>query len=112
MTADENIVSSLYKAITNSVADGNSPSVRELAISIGVKSTSTVHKYLEILESRGAIVRNAGAKRNISLPGASAKMIPIIGVAAAGAPILAHQQYLGFIPYGGIFLRLRSQVKA
>ena len=120
MTADETMISLLYKAIAESITDGHSPSVRELAISAGIKSTSTVHKYLTTLENRGLIVRNVGVKRNISLPGATTKMVPIIGSAAAGAPILAQQEYLGFVPYGGnehgdlfaIKVRGESMIKA
>lgn len=45
------------------------PSVRELANSLGLASTSTVHRYLEVLEEKGYIERvgSSGTTRNIKL---------------------------------------------
>ena len=47
------------------------PTVREIAAGVGIRSTSTVHKYLGILEEKGYIARRQseedGRRRLISL---------------------------------------------
>ena len=97
----ENAVMELYRAIVSAIDAGQAPSLRELGRSVGIRSTSTVHKYLGILEQRGLIIRTPGEKRNITLPGRRARLVPVIGTAAAGSPILAQEEYRGFVPYGG-----------
>lgn len=37
--------------------NGYSPSVRDIKSALGIKSTSTVHSYIEKLESKGYITR-------------------------------------------------------
>ena len=50
--------------------DGNSPSIREIIAGAGFSSTSMVNYYLDKLEQRGRIVREAGGQsRGIKIPG-------------------------------------------
>ncbi len=74
------------------------PSVRELCIALDVKSTSTMHGLLHELEADGVLTIDKGKRRNISVATeSSAIKVPILGVVAAGIPILAQENIEGFI---------------
>ena len=83
---------------------GESPTVREIARELGVKSTCTVHKHLSALEKKGLITRAKYGYRSIGLPGEySPKQVkfisvPLVGRIAAGQPLLAAENVDGFIP--------------
>ncbi len=73
---------------------GYPPSVREICVAVGLRSTSTVHGHLERLEKRGIIRRDPTKPRAIEILDDSASTkevidVPIIGSVAAGQPILA-----------------------
>lgn len=75
-------------------AKGYPPSVREICVAVGLKSTSTVHGHLERLEKRGIIRRDPTKPRAIEILDDSTSTkevinVPIIGSVAAGQPILA-----------------------
>jgi repressor LexA len=89
-------------------ARGYPPSVREIAVAVGLASTSAVHHHLEALEREGYLERGAAHSRALRLTpaavmrsGASsglagqlsgvATSLPIIGEIAAGGPIEAYQ---------------------
>lgn len=62
---------------------GYAPSVRELCESLGYRSTSTVHMYLDRLTEKGYIRREGGKSRSISLcREASVHSIPILSEGA------------------------------
>lgn len=82
---------------------GYPPSVREMCSAIGVKSTSTVHSYLEALEDKGYIKRNPSKPRAIEIIDECANKkeminVPIIGEVAAGHPILAEENIIDRFP--------------
>ncbi len=88
---------------------GYPPSVREIALAVGLSSTSAVHHHLMILEREGYLERGAAQSRAIRLTptaaiqmglthelvpqsvSADAHIVPIIGEIAAGGPIEAYQ---------------------
>lgn len=76
------------------------PTVREIAAGVGIRSTSTVHKYLGILEEKGYITKKDGLNRTIKLTERTGdgRKIPIIGTVTAGSPILAYEEILGYLP--------------
>ena len=79
-----------------------SPSVREIAEAVGLKSTSSVHYHLSALKEAGKIDMNANQKRTISLPEAQhSEQIPILGTVTAGQPILAQEHIEGYFPWDG-----------
>ncbi len=81
---------------------GYSPSVREIAAAVGLKSPSTVHFHLKALQEAGVISRSGGRPRAISSAGESAlreNRIPLVGSVAAGAPILAEELVEDYISY-------------
>lgn len=71
------------------------PSYREIASGVGIKSTNSVKKYLDILEEKGLIRRSDYKNRSIEIikkDYSSTKdlvSIPLVGKVAAGMPILA-----------------------
>ncbi len=73
---------------------GTSPTLQEIADSLGVSSLATVHEHLQTLAKKGVIRRFEGAVRGIELLdskiGAAIDGIelPILGLIAAGSPIL------------------------
>ena len=79
--------------------DGVPPSIREICAATGIKSTSCVHAKLAELEQMGYIERVGGSARGMSLRGASAESVPILGRVTAGLPILAVEQIEGYIPF-------------
>lgn len=77
---------------------GYPPSVREICQGVNLKSTSTVHRHLEKLETKGYIRKDPTKPRAIevldkddenSFPAKTTVDIPIIGRVTAGEPILA-----------------------
>jgi repressor LexA len=95
----------VYDYICATIAEnGYSPSVRDIRDSLGIKSTSTVHAYINKLEEKGYIRKQDGKSRTLTpddnLAAAKNKnKIPILGQVAAGAPILAQQNIEGYIDF-------------
>ncbi|MGL5674915.1 MAG: transcriptional repressor LexA [Cellulosilyticaceae bacterium] len=86
-------------------AKGYPPSVREICLAVGLKSTSTVHSHLNKLEEKGFIRRDPTKPRAIEILDGTrewlqdhVKPIPIIGTVTAGAPILATENIEGYYP--------------
>lgn len=82
--------------------NGYSPSVRDIKNALGIKSTSTVHSYIERLESKGYITREQGKSRTLrteNLPKTRTVKIPILGQVAAGLPILATENLDGYVEF-------------
>lgn len=75
------------------VERGYPPSVREIGKAVGLKSSSTVHTYLNQLEDLGMIRRDPTKPRAIDIldekPWSGTSQIPLIGAVAAGVPITA-----------------------
>ncbi|MCL2158525.1 MAG: transcriptional repressor LexA [Oscillospiraceae bacterium] len=96
----------VYEFIIGTIKkDGFSPSVRDIKIALNIKSTATVHSYLEKLEKKGYIEKEAGKSRtirvdNIDLQGKRTSIkVPIIGKVTAGVPILAAENREGFLDF-------------
>ena len=96
----------VYDYIVKSVKDnGFAPSVRDICRDLNYKSTSTVHMYLNRLDMLGYIRKEDGKSRAISLvaddemPAVTA--VPVIGTVTAGQPILAEENFEGYIGYIG-----------
>jgi repressor LexA len=88
---------------------GYPPSVREIALAVGLSSTSAVHHHLQMLEREGFLERGAAQSRAIRLTptaamemGLTTELVPqsvtaeahvlvVVGEIAAGGPIEAYQ---------------------
>lgn len=102
LTEKENDV---YRYICESTEqNGYSPSVRDIQEALGIKSTATVHSYLNKLETKGYIQKAQGKSRTLrvetgqNLP-SNAACIPVLGQVAAGLPILAQENCEGYIDF-------------
>ena len=90
--------SAVFDLIRRSIEKGVIPSVREIGAELGIKSTSSVHRYLTSLEEKGYIERGDGLNRSIRLPGSQVSHIPVLGVVTAGQPILVVESVEEYIP--------------
>ncbi|WP_068672259.1 transcriptional repressor LexA [Oceanobacillus sp. Castelsardo] len=86
---------------------GYPPSVREIALAVGLASSSTVHGHLERLENKGYIRRDPTKPRAIeildqseesNIPKDEARYAPVIGKVTAGVPITAVENIEEYIP--------------
>ncbi len=73
--------------------NGYTPSVREIAKECDIKSTATVHSYLEKLQTKGYLNKATNKKRSVTLNKSSGISIPLIGTVTAGQPIFAYENY-------------------
>lgn len=76
--------------------NGYSPTLKEIAESLGVSSLATVHEHLQALQRKKVIKKHDGAVRGIELLDRTfVKMtdsvdLPLMGFIAAGSPIEPH----------------------
>lgn len=100
--------------ISNAIqTDGFAPSVRDIQLAVGFRSTSTVQTYLSRLEEKGFIRREQGKSRSLRLeddsrnsyPGSRESgsndmiKVPMLGRVAAGLPILAMENLEGYLDF-------------
>ncbi|AEG40118.1 transcriptional repressor LexA [Lactobacillus kefiranofaciens] len=84
---------------------GFPPTVREICAAVGLSSTSTVHGHLSRLERKGLLIKDATKPRALEITAEGKKelgikptTIPIVGVVAAGQPILAVEDIEDYFP--------------
>ena len=73
--------------------NGYTPSVREIGKECGIKSTATVHSYIEKLQNKGYLNKTENKKRSVTIGKSSGISIPLIGTVTAGQPIFAYENY-------------------
>ncbi|MEG0771180.1 MAG: transcriptional repressor LexA [Clostridia bacterium] len=91
----------IYNFIINNYEEtGIIPTVREIATAVNLKSTSSVQRYINLLQDEGLLNKSLNKKRSV-LPNGFQKTvsIPIIGQVTAGVPILATENFEGYIPF-------------
>ncbi|MBR5390726.1 MAG: transcriptional repressor LexA [Clostridia bacterium] len=84
--------------------NGYPPTVREICDAVGLRSPSTVHSHLKILQDGGYLEKGQHKTRAISVRGGSGtafRSVPVLGTVTAGLPILAQEDTLGYVPYDG-----------
>ena len=84
--------------------NGYPPTFREIARSVGLKSTSTVDHHLRRLRELGVLQYEDGRFRALQLLGEEEAEprpagVPLVGDVAAGTPILAQQNIEEYIPF-------------
>ena len=90
----------VYNFLVKEMAGGFPPTVREICLATGIKSTSTVHAVLSVLEENGYIERDPKNSRAIRISNESpSAMVPLVGRITAGKPILAVEEIEDYIPY-------------
>ena len=88
------------------LAKGYPPTVRDIGEAVQLRSTSSVHANLSILEDSGYIRRDPTKPRAIEILDADFSphrremaQIPVIGTVAAGQPLLAQENIEEYFPY-------------
>lgn len=98
--------------------NGFAPSVRDICAEVGIKSTSSVHEYLRKLEAKGYIRKSSGKSRALCIESGakteSSKMkrVPILGRVTAGQPILAVENYDGYVDFPATMARGKANLFA
>ncbi len=94
--------------------NGYPPSVREIGQGVGIKSTSTVHRYMSKMEEKGMIEKTSLKTRAFKLNDSACEKhyddsnmieVPVLGNVAAGIPITATQNVLDTFPLPSYFAR-------
>ncbi|SCH45157.1 LexA repressor [uncultured Ruminococcus sp.] len=93
----------IYEYIVDRISHNLSPTVREICRDLNIKSTSTVHRYINELCEEGLIVKLDNHNRSIQLPNSNVARVPILGNVAAGSPITAIEEIEGYIPFDSGF---------
>ncbi len=88
----------IYDYVRDVASYAGTPSVRDICTALGIKSPSTVHRYLNELEKEGLITRSNDKHRYISLTQDKAVLVPIYGTIPAGQPITAVENIDGYVP--------------
>ena len=91
----------IYSYIKNFIDDnGFPPSVREIGEKFAIKSTSTVHYYLEKLREQGLITQDFNKKRAFTLKQSRShsQYVPLLGKVSAGKGMLAVENIEGEYP--------------
>ena len=73
--------------------NGYTPSVREIGKECGIKSTATVHSYIEKLQMKGYLNKTDNKKRAVTIGKSTGVSIPLVGTVTAGQPIFAYENY-------------------
>ncbi|MDI9600889.1 MAG: transcriptional repressor LexA [Acidobacteriota bacterium] len=96
----------VLQAIREHIAEkGFPPSVREIGERTGLRSSCTVQRHIEVLIEKGYLRRDGSKARTLevvcdSVPSRQGRAVPVVGLVAAGAPILAEQDIEGYITIG------------
>tara|TARA_B000000475_G_scaffold165944_1_gene133549 strand:- start:33 stop:650 length:618 start_codon:yes stop_codon:yes gene_type:complete len=77
---------------------GFPPTRADIAKTLGFKSPNAAEQHLRAIEKKGFIKILSGASRGIVLSDSDSDEIPIIGLVAAGGPILAQENVEKTIP--------------
>ena len=98
--------------------DGYAPAVRDICHALGIRSTSTVHGYLHRLNEKGYLQLASRKSRALRLEsngeegGEQTRRVAILGRVTAGAPILAIENYDGYVDFPTVMTRGRSNLFA
>lgn len=94
MPMDENKLIKIMDYIRRFTEEnGYTPSVREIGAHCGIKSTATVHSYIERLQERGYLNKVDNKKRAVSIGKSGSVNIPLLGTVTAGQPVFAYENY-------------------
>lgn len=92
----------IYSFIKNSIENGFPPTIREICNALNIKSTSTVHKYVNLLVEEGYIEKMDNHNRALRIKGTEGGMsIPVVGNVAAGIPITAIENITEYVSFTG-----------
>ena len=87
--------------------NGYPPTVREICEAVGLRSPSTVHSHLKILQEGGYLEKDDRKTRALSVRGGSGtafRSVPILGTVTAGLPILAEENLEDYVALPDVML--------
>ena len=95
-----------YNLSKKSIAEnGYPPAIREICAGVNLKSTSSVHKYIQDLVDMGYLKKSASKKRALEVVSPLGDFsstptfdVPIVGSVAAGLPIFAEENIQDTLP--------------
>lgn len=99
----------------NITEKGYAPTVREICAALNVKSTSTVHSDIRVLEEQGLVKKDPAKPRTVFpvemnkkhasfIDDINVVNVPVVGNVAAGEPILAEQNIVDEMPIPARFV--------
>lgn len=96
----------VFEFIKNRIDEiGYAPSVREVCADLNIKSTSTAQMYIDRLIDKGYLERENGKSRTLKLSKQAGEgevrsyKVPVVGQVAAGIPILATENFDGYLNF-------------
>ncbi|MDD5946313.1 MAG: transcriptional repressor LexA [Oscillospiraceae bacterium] len=89
----------VYHYICQRIDEGYPPTIREICSELGIRSTSTVHRYINRLAEEGYLEKMDNQNRAIRLKGRSSVNVPLVGTVTAGVPITAIENITAYLPY-------------
>ncbi|MBR4626217.1 MAG: transcriptional repressor LexA [Ruminococcus sp.] len=89
----------VFNYIKRRLNEGTSPSVREIMDAMDFRSTSTAHRYIEMLVNDGLLEKTDNLNRTLRLPNSATAAVPVLGTVTAGQPITAIQDITGYIGF-------------
>lgn len=89
----------IYDYIKECINDGYPPTVREICSALNIRSTSTVHKYINQLVEEGYLEKRDNHNRAIRLCGENKISVPLVGEIAAGTPITAIENITDYVSF-------------
>jgi repressor LexA len=93
----------VYEYIRSCIEENKCPpTVRDIADYFNIKSPKGASDHLAMLERKGWIERTPGVSRGIHLTD-DEEGIPILGKVAAGHPILAQENVMGYLNFSQLF---------
>lgn len=93
--------SEILEFVQNKIkTEGYSPSIREIAEAVNLKSTSSVQHHLNNLVKKGIIEKKANLSRSLTSNQNKSNFssVPVVGFISAGIPLLAEENKIGEIP--------------
>ena len=87
----------VFNYIKNSLANGYSPSVREIMSAMGFKSTSTVQYYIESLSKKGLIEKQKNCNRTLKLPNSECVPVAVLNDITAENAFTSPQNIRGYV---------------
>ncbi len=95
MTKLNDAQSVIYRYILNQQQNnGFPPTVREICDGVGLKSPSSVHRYLKQLTDQGLLIGDPNKKRAYAVAQKheiNSETVPLLGKVAAGVPITSYE---------------------
>ena len=89
----------VFNYIRGRLSEGSCPSVREVMDAMGFRSSSSAHRYIELLVQEGLLEKTGNLNRSLRLPNSGSVSVPVMGTVTAGNPIAAFEDITGYVGF-------------